>query len=221
MLTPHRNPHKLAERLALVAPEILARFFTPDCCIAASRIALAVLARYGVAAAPAPCEVIILNPAYRARCNAGRPCQDHLGMIEAFAEDGSWAVGIGSGEPTSPGPRPGYNGHLCVTLARSGAADDPHDLLLDLTLGQASRPDRKISLKPIVFAAGPQFWEGKSYSFTDVNGSAVGYRRKSATGHMLGARREYGADAYQTSPDWLGAWGRLEAPIDLMTRACR
>jgi hypothetical protein len=195
-VTPARNPHRTLRRVLAAAPPVLAKYFRPDCCIGATRIAIDVLAGFGVDAVPMPCEVLVFNPAYRANVEAGRRAKD-VGEMEAFG-DGSWTVGVGFGED----PRPGcWPGHLVAGVPSLG-------LVLDLTITQADRPARGIVLEPLLVAPSPAAVDGRGYCWFDVNGCAVGYRFLRAAPDWRGSR------------DWCDA-GRSRKPAAEIAAAVR
>lgn len=207
-----RNPLKLARKMLRAAPLILPKYFTPDCCIAATRAALDVFARFGVESAPVACRAVIFNPAYRKRCDEGRPCPDEEALVRAWDEDGSWTVAIGHGHPRPGQPgadRPGYNGHLCLAMPERNGDVRP-GLVLDLTLAQASRPQRNILLGPTLFRPAPEFWAGHADCWVDVNGCAVGYHRLSIA---------LGSEGYLDSPNWRFP-ERFQNATDELYRAC-
>lgn len=186
MSTTIRHPGRVIRRLAEAAPPVLARYYRPDCCIAATRVAVDALARFGLEAAPAPTDVVILNPPLRARLDGGVAPEDRAEPQRLAGLDGAGSVGIGFGAGPGEGfdPRTGYDGHLVAVCQGH---------LIDLTLPQASRPDREVRLSPVAQAFGPEaagrFAAGERV-WLDVNGCAVGYRRKPE------------AVGYRTSPDW-------------------
>jgi hypothetical protein len=178
-----RETKRVLRGLADSAPLILPRYYRPDCCIAATRIALDVLAGFGLTAQAVPAEAIVFNPPYVRRLNAGgKPAQSHEERERFFREDGSHCLGLGMDYPGSDRST-GYVGHLIVKTGR---------YLLDLSIGQADRPQFGIQIPPVV-TRWPEKWSDRDFHTLTVNGSAVGYRAK-------GSRPT--ANDYRTSRDW-------------------
>lgn len=202
-----RNPFRLAVKLAAVCGPVLARHYRPDCCIAAARVTIDVFAEFGLVAVPVPTQVVVWNPAYRKRVLDGRPCRGPEELARAWDEDGSWALGIGLGGPPVNTGGPGYDGHLVVA---AGSVPE-RSALIDLSLGQASRPTRDMVLGPAVVKMPPSFWSAADgFTWVDVNRCAVGYRVR--TGRT--------ADSYRDSPDWADP-DRHTAASEELIRLCR
>ena len=103
----------------------------------------------------------------------------HLEAGGAFDEDSpGWSVGIGVGEADSPG----FAGHL-ITIVKD-------ELALDLTLGQAARPQHGLDLSAASFQVGEGFLRGHEPAYIEIGGSVVTY-------HAEPARKDYA-----TAPDW-------------------
>lgn len=162
---------------------ILTRF-RPDSCIACTRIALDVLAHFGVPAEPLPCRVVVFNPAMKARCEREGRIPDVTELDLWIEQDGAWSVGLGFANG-----QPGYDGHL-VALAHGR-------WLLDLSLDQASRPARGIELRPLVAEVTPAFLSGQERLFVDPNGCALWYERIDNAKHLV-------------APDWTDQARRVE-----------
>ena len=131
-----------------------------DSCIACTRIAVDTLREFGVRAQPVAVQVNIHYATAAAHITDGTP--------EAIADDPeAWTFQLGFG-PFELGDDI-YNGHVvCVVEGR---------LLLDLTLGQANRPEHGVRLGPSVF--GPlqaDFLKGAGQVFSGAGGCVVAYQ---------------------------------------------
>lgn len=203
-----RNPARLADKLCSLAGPVLAKYYRPDCCIAAARVVIDVYAEFGLTAREVPVKAVVWNPAYAARVLDGRPCTSPEEMLLAGAEDGSWAVGVGCGPPTVDAGRPGYPGHLVVAV---GSIPD-RSVLIDLSLGQATRPYRDIRLGPLAFRCPAGFWAaGADFVWASQNRCSIGYQLRPRSGE---------AEGYKQSGDWREPGSHDRAVVELI-RACR
>jgi hypothetical protein len=171
------------------ARPIIREYFSADSCIASTRIGLDVLEFFGLHGQPMPVMLAVWNA-------------DALALIERVGIDqagpqilaqpldqtgGPWTVGIGArpeGNDTRPG---GWNGHLVIGLPR-------HDVLVDLSVDQASRPLKNIHLQPLWTQPGADWWHGgpEVQAVTGLDyGTALTYRHLTA-----------GGDGYRASPNW-------------------
>lgn len=112
-------------------------------CVLASLVALDVLRALGYReAAVVPCWVTVANAGaieYE-RLSQGRNLADQQHLADRLrTERNAHAVIIGA--PDDPDRDGGWSGHLVVVV---------RDFLLDLTLDQASRPDKNIILEPMI-----------------------------------------------------------------------
>lgn len=180
--------------MARASQVVLPDFFSPDCCIAATAVGIAVLRKIGYEAEPVPVRVSIHNAAYRANIQAGRVVACTEEEMNAFG-DGSWSIGIGYGKRQG-----GYPGHLIIKTRAPGTSD----WLVDLTLQQASRPTRDIRLKPVYRPWPEGIAKGRYGPGIDVNGSAVFYQYHPD---------DRDAAVYLTSRDWVNT-GRHYEPIE-------
>ena len=152
--------------------EIL-RYWDVNSCIASTRIAIEVLARYGHRALPVVVEARAYNRVAADAIESGHP-----GLV-----DGGFGVSLGA----DAGEQMGL--HLIALL---------DELLIDLSLDQASRPGWRLIAYPSVFTlADPLgFQRGTAEAWFDLpGGGAIGYR-------ALRGRRHY-----ISSP----AWGQRDA----------
>lgn len=150
-----RNLPAVLAQLVHHAPPLLAQTFKPDCCIAATRVAVHVLARLGFLAKPQPVQLMVYTR------NLWRRVESNT--FEHPFLHGEWSVGVGFGEDKRYKEDPnwkGYNGHLVALCALPLRPWEPREegprklFLVDLSLGQASRPKKGIVLPQGIFIAG-------------------------------------------------------------------
>jgi hypothetical protein len=118
--------------LVNMAPVLIARRFNATCCIAATKIAMGVLDRLGFDTQAQPTMFVVYNEKLWKR---------RLQWDGKFRE-GEWSVAIGN--PKFRSLTKGYNAHL-ICLA---SFKDSNRYLVDLSVGQASRPQHAIHLPP-------------------------------------------------------------------------
>lgn len=160
--------------------------YHPDSCIVSTRIAVECLKAHGLEAWPQAVAMHAFNPTAAA----------HVEKREAFDydEDGGYAVaveGTGHWGPDSRGRR-SWDAHL-VAMFR----DSTGEVMLDLSLDQATRPERDLVVHPIVFRVlgWPTGWKFE-------NGCLVAYDRVPSR-------------SYRQSPNWAqrSYWGEIVEEI--------
>jgi hypothetical protein len=169
----------LVAALAATARAEILRDFRADSCIVSTRIALEVLRRFGVGGYALSVRAMIANAPFLERLKGGAaPPAGHEDALRWAAEDGAWLIGLGFGE-AGPGRWPG---HLVVIAERRW--------LVDLSLDQASRPQRSIVLRPLVAVVGEPFLRGRKALEVPMGGSLVRYEA---------VPRDR---SYRNAPDW-------------------
>jgi hypothetical protein len=161
------NPHKVISLLVVYAPAMLAQYFRPDCCIGATRVACGVLGRIGLPVYPQPTRLFVCT------MSLWRRLKEFDGT---FRED-EWSVGVGFGEDkrkADPNWK-GYDGHL-VAISQGR--------LIDLSFGQASRPQKGMELPDAVAVSNIEFPVRGV-----VNGCVVSYEK-------------HDNPKFTESPDW-------------------
>lgn len=129
-----RHVEDVLEAMVQESPALLYEKYRPDCCIAATSIALDVLKYFHVDAQPLPVRATAMNRAMRERHEQGNP--------PTAEEIAAWQAKPGPIDPTEPwgvglgfeNGGPGWAGHLIAVIEERW--------LLDLALRQASRPER-------------------------------------------------------------------------------
>lgn len=163
------------EALTHVAWPILRKFFSADCCIAATRIGVEVLAKFAIEAEPYALIVDVMNAPMAEWMAAGGqgapPADARVVSIDYLTES-----------------LKGYPGHMVLT----GQADGEW-FLLDLTVQQFERVEKGIHIPEAFLASLPEFPPNESmWSLPD--GGAILYRT-----HPDPAK----AAAFEKSPDWV------------------
>lgn len=130
----------------------LREFFRPDCCIAATKVAIRVLASFGYASRPLTVRLAVYTEKLAQRVMDG--------SWDGIHREGEWGVGVGFSEPESDVGAfvgEGWNGHL---VAISG------NWLIDLSLPQASRPLKGLHLpQSAAFLLSPGWKKDKHLAF--------------------------------------------------------
>src|SRR5262249_19675878 len=116
----------------------------------------------------------------RAEAEGGRLPTDTEEYRRWVEESGCWWLTLGGGGDPEPGRWPG---HVGVVVWEG--------VLIDLTLPQASRPQRGIVLTPTAVQVGPGFLGGSDHRIVTMNGAELYYR----------ARPE--DRSFMRSPDWI------------------
>jgi hypothetical protein len=147
---------------------VFPRHYRPDGCIAAARLLVDVFGRLHVPCRPLAVVVDVFNPAMVARSAAegGRLPRDTEEYRRWIDESGCWWLTLGGGDP-EPGTWPG---HVAV------AAWDR--VLLDLTLPQASRPQRGIVLAPAAVQVWPEVLDGSCRRVVAMHGCELHYQAR-------------------------------------------
>jgi hypothetical protein len=173
-----RQTERVLRRLVDIIPEQMTEAgYGRGCCILHTRIAVDVLRELDVRARPMAMRVMAGNASWRGLCKQlGRYPQPDEWTAE------TWCLGIGYGaDPRAE--RPGYDGHvIAVVNDRWG---------LDLTLDQASRPQKGMRFSPHFWQVSPEFLRGEEHdALSTSEGSVVVYQ-------ALPEER-----GFLTAPDW-------------------
>jgi hypothetical protein len=170
-------------------PAVLSDFFQgKDVCILASRIGSELLREEnGIDAKPVSARAWILNAQMWEYIE-----EDWERLVEKWPEEdeqaaldaGAWSVGLGMGR-AEPGR---FAGHVLLALRNP-------DGLLDLTLNQASRPTKGMTLEPTFMAA-----ENRRELRTFLNGEGAFARWDEESGtRMVYVRVD---EDFRRAPDW-------------------
>ena len=140
--------------------------YRPDCCIAATAILNEVLDYFRLTARPLSVIATVFNPVMSERL-----AQEGMPTLEEAERDwfpkGCYSLAVGSGDP-EPGKWPG---HLVTVLGGQ--------VLIDLTLDQADRPQHDILLPmPILAPCDPDFLAGQARVAGIVAGCRVVYEAR-------------------------------------------
>jgi hypothetical protein len=164
---------ELLSELCNVARPIILERFRPDSCIVSTRIAIDVLDYFGIKAKALPVKLGAYNPLAWESVEKG---------VEPDWNGGAWGVGIGTASPiafTRQSPS-GVDGHLVALVEDT--------TLLDLSIDQASRPAKGITLAPYFGAIRPEnlagFEEGEGLVFRVDGDCRIVYWRHPERFHL-------------------------------------
>jgi hypothetical protein len=125
------------EKLTEIAPNVIARNYTSDCCIAATRITIEVLKKFHFKdVKPLVVEANVFNETYLKK---GRTPKDHE-EAQAWLAEGAWQVVVGDKTVQTDYPIT-WPGHLVAVVNGK--------YMVDLSITQATRPHKNINLSPI------------------------------------------------------------------------
>lgn len=177
-------------------PEIL-KEFAPDSCIASTAIGIEVLTQLFIAANPLPVRTLIFNKAFSDRIQNGAKFPKNQEQVRKWSkEDGSYSIGIGVGTGL-PGKWPG---HLVILV---------EDVLIDLSIDQANRPQYSIDLRPFAVTVGEEFLVKKEPFVFAKNGCTI------RIDHLQPPNQDF-----LKSPDWLLS-GRRKPIVDRILKIMR
>jgi hypothetical protein len=145
---------RAADRIRIIsayaneAGPIFRHYFTPDCCLNGTRVALEAMKHFGVEARPLTTQVMLFNKLFWERIQAKGEMPDEE-ECQAWVREGGWSIGI-RGQSTG---RPGWPYHL-VAIADS--------FLIDSSMRQFNRPERNIEVPDLSLSkATPDFLAGR------------------------------------------------------------
>jgi hypothetical protein len=194
---------KVIERLLHWAPQLFAAMpLVRARCILTTRVAIDVLARFGIVAEPRPVICQVSNQAYEEwKCF----CADHPDATAAGAPPSAWAVIAGlPPEGRELGPKD-WAGHLVAFVpARS--------LLIDLDFQQFARPRLGAPVPP-AFA---EVWPADRPSTGRILAPAPGQPAL-----FVRYERNDENDAFLAAPDWNSDRDYVRAATDAIERAIR
>lgn len=148
----------LASLLELIGPPLrrtILKFYGADSCIASTRVAIDVLEGLGLNARPLMVETEVFNAAMIRLIEADAIPDDPAERIRKFDETGAWGLALGKPDPRRTDVPKELMGIHVVAIVQER-------LLWDLSIDQASRPQRNMSLEgPLVFATTPAFLAGR------------------------------------------------------------
>jgi len=181
------------ESLTRIGWPVLRRTHRADSCIAATALALAVLRQRGfIDAYPLTVRVTLTNAAAAAIIDA------HPDGITSPAQIAHWhaqraklvIIGHGDAHMGRINVETGrFVGHLVAIVPACGEA--PRGLLLDLSIGQAARPEYHLHVGPLSTATTPAFLNGeRELIMQRGEGSRIAYEAFPSI------------TSYATAPDW-------------------
>lgn len=126
----NKRQEKVCHLLAEYGRAEILKWFKPDSCIASTKVAMKVLSHFKIPARPKCFTLEIMNPVYRELFDKhGHPQKE---QAEEWLAQGAWEVIISD-----------HNGEIGHVVA---IADE--QFLIDLSLDQASRPQKQMELEP-------------------------------------------------------------------------
>jgi hypothetical protein len=127
----------IVNALLKVGREEILKRYRPDSCIASTKIAIDVLSYFAIEAKPMVVRMLAYNAlAWEAVSRQEQPDWDA----------GAWSLGLGfPGDPPDPTK---WDGHL---VAVSKEIVEGQVCILDLSMDQASRPHKQMTMEPSVF----------------------------------------------------------------------
>lgn len=183
-LTPEQAA--VLDALTEVARPLILEHFTPDSCIASTRIGIDTLTYFGIRSEPLPITAVLFNADAMDLLQQGVSMEDlkeRMNALSADAEGGPWSLGLGVGTQ-QPGA---WAGHLVIAIPQ-------HHAVVDLSADQASRPHKNMPMQPYhVSIEDPEWWEGSQpvATFTTSHGTALILDRRAADPH-----------GYTRTPNW-------------------
>jgi hypothetical protein len=160
--------------------------YNPDCCLDAGAVVLDVLDHFGITGKALCAKAHVVNQEAQQWIEQyGKVAlqTDPPKIIQEWHDRKCKLVGIGY-----ENGKPGYAGHLVVICpypeGRYG------QVLIDISIQQADRPDFGITLQPVIAEASPEFVEGKEPLLLEMEGILLRYEA------------EPGRDDYRETPAW-------------------
>ena len=176
------------------ASPILHEYYSPDCCIAATKCGIEVCKYFGIVAWPIAARLEIFNPTFcRLVGELGRVPKSDEEKAE-WAAEGAWIVDIGN--PDNMLRQRGWNGHLLLATA---VEERVH--VADLALEQAKRPHKGIDLHPFHFCVSGEFLRKEIEIATYLNNCLLNYH--SWPGEL----------SFYTAADWSAERKKQRDPI--------
>ena len=157
-----QNPQTLKE-FSLVARQACLDAFGKDACMAATRVGIDTLRHFGIPAYPLTVQVVIFNEVYGRLLREGGGLTRNIEEVEEWKQKGAWSHGVGvPGLGEGPGKWPG---HLVAIVQ--------NQWLIDLSIGQANKPEKGIILgDPIICSVTEEFLGGND-RHTITNGALM------------------------------------------------
>lgn len=179
---PGVDPILAGRVLAFARPALrwLSRYIEPDCCIAATRLALCVLRdRLHMKVQALPIIASAANAVFVRLMTDEGPLNPEAQA--RWAQQGAWVVILGQpDQEQAPGRWPG---HLAALVNDT--------ILIDLSAHQVSRPEKGVLVSPYVISVPQGFTQGNLFG-----------RRDLPEGGLLQIEIAQGVTGWQQAPDW-------------------
>lgn len=190
MLKNDGKEETILDALTKIARPVIRTEFNADSCIASTRIALDVLAYFGVKAEAKPVMVVVLN-AKAAKLAETMTLDEITKIAQGYSmedTEGPWTMMIGSGRSTRKDRnRKPWSGHLVATIP-------DESIIIDLSIDQAARPQKGLDPTPYwVRIPDRQWWanEVEVLPMLREDGTALLFNNKCPD-----------PDGYLKSPNW-------------------
>lgn len=199
---PATRTGRVANWLALHARAAMAASWSDDSCIAATRLACLLARSVEMPARPVPLRAVVMNPA--ATRHRERTGELPASMDRPLDPEAPWCVGVGYTPDGGPPAEGRYGGHLVALL---GAGDAT--VLVDLSLDQASRPARWITVGPLAVPVGRDAIPAGGALAVRLDHPGGDPRRACSVAYLDDPRHADGD--WEDSPDWreTGRFARL------------
>lgn len=148
-LTP--RDQAVIEALTTVARPIILEEFRPDSCIVSTRLGIDALTFFGIKAVPIPLTVVVFNREATELVANGMTLEELnevTAKIPATQPGGPWSIGVGTGLANTDTT---WGGHVAIGVPSTGT-------YIDLSIDQASRPIKNMTLKPLWVTFGLEKW---------------------------------------------------------------
>jgi hypothetical protein len=152
-----KRQDKICQLLCDIGREELLKHFTVDSCIASTKVAIKVLSHFRMNARPLSVGLEIRNTVFQQLVQETGGPPPNNDVAQEWLKKGAWSVCVA--------PDKVDIGHVVAIVM--------NECLLDLSLDQASRPNKGIVMKPGVGVLPSGFWrDGVAYM---INGCSVVY----------------------------------------------
>lgn len=175
------NTSRVVQAFSRLAYPEIRKDFRPDCCIAASLIALKVFRHFGIRSQVVVARAIILNEAFVNRWRKEERFPSTEEIEQWHREDGSHSIGVGYGGQEGPKK---WAGHLVTVVENK--------LLVDASIAQAERQRHNIYLPGVLVAPVTQKFLSGRGNFGFLHNRL-----------MIAYEPDWKDRSYKRAPDWL------------------
>ena len=148
-------------------------------CISSTRLAVEYLRGRNIKAEPLTVRAHVLSPAMVEKINQYGGLPEDKATIDRWYEESDQVWGIGLGMSEIPAEAGNWPGHLVALVENK--------YLLDLSIDQASRPERGLLLEPFFIEVPSDFLQGGGISVAATSGAELHYWARPADKSFLQA----------------------------------